>query len=258
MGWTRETEWAQGSFLTGQALSGLKSKAAESSIAIAVSHSCDIANDDLKTEPNVEFILGRRIEKCDGNFSRAKNPRKLHLGTALAGTPMALELLATQKFCISKDRLHPFQPDGRLNPGEVKVLQSWLAARYKRQALPDNLQSRLRHLFKKMDKLGAKHSEAVLGYWLDYEPKDEELQPEEPYEVWISVVHTTEDPSHEEIATQIAEKLKGEGEPDGLDLRQCEAYSEEEFTLRDLREQVQYRVEHLSFRTDPPGPTVQD
>ena len=39
-------------------------------------------------------------------------------------------------------------------------------------------------------------------------------------------------------------------------LRHCEAYSEQEFTLRDLREMIEYRLEYLSYRMDPEGPTV--
>ncbi len=243
--------------MNGQSLQELYPKASGDSVAIAISHSCDIANDDLEAEPSVEFALGCRIESCDGNFVGAKNPRKLHLHTHLKGDFQGLEVVASRKFNLLKVKLHQHQPDNetKLVSGEVKVLQSWLAARYKRQTLPDSLQERLRPLFKKMDKLGGKNAQAVLGYWLDYQPR-EELKPENPYEVWLSVVYSTEHPEFEKAANDIAESLNNTKNLTGLDLIQCAAYSEEEFTLKDLREQVQYRAEHLSYRTDPHGPVV--
>lgn len=256
MGWTRETKWVQGALLTGQSLRELCPDASESCVGVAISHSCDIANENLKAEPTVEFILAEPIENCDGNFTGAKNPRRLHLQTLPSGGHQGLELLATQKTSFQKTELSRYQPDGefRLTPSGVAVLQSWLAARYKRQALPDSLQERLKPLFKTMEKQGVKNVDAILGYWLDYGPR-EELPPEEPYEVGISIVYSLENSEFEKVAEEIATALS-KVEVAGVDLSRCGAYSEEEFTLRDLREQLQYRAEHLSYRTNPHGPTV--
>ena len=242
--------------MTGQSLRELCPNVPESSVGIAISHSCDIANENLGAEPAVEFILADPIEKCDGNFTGAKNPRRLHLQTLLSGVHQGFELLATQKISFQKTKLCRYHPDEeyQLTPSEVAVLQSWLSARYKRQALPDSLQERLKPLFKNMEKQGAKAVDAILGFWLDYDP-NEELLPEESYEVGISVVYSLENPDFEKVAEDIAATLS-EVKVVGVDLSRCEAYSEEEFTLRDLREQVQYRAEHLSYRMEPHGPTV--
>jgi hypothetical protein len=55
------------------------------------------------------------------------------------------------------------------------------------------------------------------------------------------------------LAQNLLEKTKDSGT---VDLRKCEAVSEMEFTLRDMRETVEYHLEHLSYRTEPPGPII--
>lgn len=257
MGWTRETKWAQGALLTGQSLAELHPEARSDSVAVAISHSCDISNDSLEAEPVVEFVVGRPLTTCDGNYSHAKNPRKLHLPIWLNAEFRAMELEANKKFSVPKSDLYRHQPDEerRLNPADVEVLQAWLAARYQRQALPDALVKRLKPLFDKMEKLGGKHSQAILGYWFDFDPR-EELPPEAPYEVSVSVVYSVDDAVFETHAHSIAKSLDEIRNLAGIEPLRCAAYSGEEFTLKDLRQHVRYRAEHLSYRTQPHGPTV--
>lgn len=102
-----------------------------------------------------------------------------------------------------------------------------------------------------------------MSYQLDYKPEDE-LSPEEPYELWLSIVYTTDEAEYGPMAEKIASKLniefpkllKKTQDHGTVDLRQCKAFSESEFSLRDMRETVEYHLEHLSYRTDPPGPIV--
>jgi hypothetical protein len=144
-----------------------------------------------------------------------------------------------------------------------QVLQSWLAARYRRHALPNSLVERLRTVFGYIEKEGKKNSAGILSFRLSYEPEDE-LPPNEAYELWLSIVYITDKAEYGSMAQKIAQSMKTEfpklldkTKNNGtVDLRQCEAFSEEEFTLRDMRETVEYHIEHLSYRTDPPGPMV--
>lgn len=257
MAWSRDTPWTQGALLSGPSLQKLHPAASEHQVALAISHSCDIANDPAK-EPNVEFVLGRLIEKRDGNLTRAKNPRVLHLTVTFAGEPVVIEMSAIDKFSILKDHLNSYLPDVALNlePGELTILQAWLAARYKRQALPGALQDRLRDIVKVLEQNGQRNTDGVLGYWLDYQPR-EELAAAEPYELWVYVVYLTDQQEFEESAKGVAAAISGVAQKaTGIDLRQCEAYSDEEFTAKDVRTKVEYRLEHLSFGTDPAGPTL--
>jgi hypothetical protein len=227
-------------------------------MAVAISHSCDIANEDLEKEPSVEFVVAAQVETMNGNLTHAKNPRVLHLPVACKEKSIGLKLHATQKISIAKEDLQSHSPDPayRVAAKDLQVLQAWLAARYDRQALPDSLQSRLQPLVKTMEKHGRSHPLAVLGYWLDYQPRNE-LADGEDYEIYFFVVHSLEQEDYANTAIGIAKSIRATLDSlTGLDVRECEACSEEEFTLQNLRECVAYRLEHLSYRLDPPGPTI--
>lgn len=238
MAWSRDTLWRQGNVL------------------------CDIANTDLSAEPFVEFILGRIREKADGNCTYGKNPRKLHLKYINAGSPVFIELLASEKSQVSKGFLESVHPDPNYEiVGSRQVLQSWLAARYRRHALPNSLVDRLKPALDFLEKAGKKNSTGILSFRLSYNPQ-EELSVHEPYELWLSIVYVTDQEEYSSMAEKVAQQLQDsfsdllkETEKHGhVDLRQCEAVSETEFTLRDVRDTVEYHAEHLSYRSDPPDP----
>jgi hypothetical protein len=78
---------------------------------VLVSHDCDIAqNPDV--EPLVEVIDGRRIEAMDGNFAFAKNARRLHLTLTGGSQKLAVDLEASRKLQITKQRLGDYEPCG--------------------------------------------------------------------------------------------------------------------------------------------------
>ncbi len=52
---------------------------------------------------------------------------------------------------------------------------------------------------------------------------------------------------------ELLKKTESEGR---VDLRQGEAISETEFTLRDMRETIEFRLEHISYRAEPFGPVT--
>ena len=228
---------------------------------VVITHDCDLANDDLAIEPFVEVIIARPMEVADGNCRHAKNARRLHLDWQRADTVLCLELLATRKCCVAKRDLADVAPvaDAILAPADKHILQSWLAARYRRQALPDSLVERLRYVFQRLEKKGKTQASTVIGYWLSFAPAGE-LPAEEPYDLDISIVYTIDSPDAETAASAIADEVSerfaglvtksGAG---GVVLGVCEAVSEEEFTLRDIRQHVEYRLDYLSNRAFPDG-----
>ncbi|NJM77453.1 MAG: hypothetical protein HC852_18810 [Acaryochloridaceae cyanobacterium RU_4_10] len=232
-------------------------------MAVAISHDCDISNDNLDAEPFVEFIFARIVTQPNGNFTHGKNPRTLHLEYKQGETTIVLELIASKRTIVSKTLLEAIQTDQIYQLSSRYILQSWLAARYRRHALPNSLVNRLRSVFSYIEKEGKKNSSGILSFRLSYEPQDE-IPPEEPYELWINIIYVTDKPEHTPMAEKIAHSIESEfpklmektKEYGKVDLRRCEAISEEEFTLRDMRETVEYHLEHLSHRTDPPEPTV--
>lgn len=265
MPWSRNTLWRQGSVLLQKDFHTANlNGSSESELAVAISHDCDIANDNLEVEPAVEFIFGRIIQKIDGNCTHGKNPRILHLTYIHSRTPISLELIASKRLIVDKNVLEAVQPDQTYElDGSRQILQSWLAARYRRHALPNSLVERLREVSKHIQEKGKKNSSGIVSFRLRYNP-EEELPPEEPYELWLSIVYITDKAEYGSIAEQIASDLKAKfpslldkTKTSGrVDLRRCEAVSEMEFTLRDMRDTEEYHLEHLSYRTDPPGPMV--
>lgn len=236
----------------------------DAGLGIAISHDCDIANDNLDDEPAVEFIFARILEQHNGNYTYGKNPRTLHLDYTHNGKQVFLELLASKKVMVQKNVLEAVQPDGAYKlTRSQQILQSWLAARYRRHALPNSLVKRLRFVFGYIDNEGKKNSSGILSFRLSYEPIDE-LPPEEAYELWLNIVYITDEAKYGLMAEEIAHRLKTEfpkllektKDSGKVDLRQCETFSEMEFTVRDMRDTVEYHLEHLSYRTEPPDPII--
>ena len=82
--WTRDTPWRQGHLLTTEAALALglsHPESPDSTCVVVISHDCDLANDALHIEPDVEVIVGRRLQKGDGNYFWSKAPRTLHIDT---------------------------------------------------------------------------------------------------------------------------------------------------------------------------------
>jgi hypothetical protein len=265
MPWSRNTLWRQGSVLTRKDFESLGlADTDDADLAVAISHDCDIANDDLDAESSVEFIFGRILAQQDGNYTYGKNPRTLHIAYMYDGKLVSFELIASQKLLVKKNKLEAIQPDETYQLTESRqILQSWLAARYRRHALPNSLVDRLRPVFLFIEKKGKKNSSGILSFQLSYEP-EYELPPEEPYELWISIVYIIDKTEYGAMAESVAsdlntefsnllEKTKKNGT---VDLRECKAISEMEFTLRDMRETVEYHLEYVSYRTDPSGPLI--
>lgn len=264
MPWSRNTIWRQGGVLAQKDFQavGLTDKP-DADLAIAISHDCDIANDNLDTEPAVEFIFSRILEKHNGNYTHGKNPRILHLDYIHNGQTVWIELIASRRVVVQKNSLEAIQPNQTYSLITRQTLQSWLAVRYRRIALPNSLVERLRSVSNYIEKEGKRNSSGILSFRLSYEPQDE-LLPEEPYELWLSIVYVTDKAEYATMAANIAQSLKTEfpnllektKDSGTVDLRKCEAVSEIEFTLRDMRDTVEYNLEHLSYRTEPSGPII--
>src|SRR3954447_794189 len=152
--WSRQTPWRQGQLLSDEALKALLGKEPPDA-AIVISHDCDLAQSP-EHEPLVELIVGRIVEKFDGNYTHAKNARRLHLPIGVDGA-VILDLTATQKIPVPKEALAAFQPDSSLRPSSTAsaTLQQWLALRYRRAAFPDEFDRRL-SATKMADRLGGR------------------------------------------------------------------------------------------------------
>jgi hypothetical protein len=144
--WSRETPWRQGHVLSDEAVkkTGI-ADGAPGTIVVVISHDCDLAALPDK-EPEAEIIVGRLLEKADGNYTHAKTPRVLHLEFTTPDGSKFVELTATNKMRLRKEVLADEVPRTgfELRPGDQSILQRWLAARYRRAAFPDEFEKRLK------------------------------------------------------------------------------------------------------------------
>jgi hypothetical protein len=267
-GWTRETTWRQGSVLPQAAAAhfGLENERdAVATCAVVISHDCDLANDDLNAEPDVEVIVGRTVDAVNGNFAWAKVPRTLHATAKRGDKPLNIELLATKKVTLPKAGLAAFEPDSTVRLDSVEVLRSWLSSRYKRAAFADTFVNRMgdskatERLGKIVERYGATLS---FVYFTVDEGNLVERAAGDPYDLSVVLVYPPgKDP---DAAGDIADKAAGEVEKalrdsfakdKPINLKKCFSMSEDDLPVSRARELQQWRLEHMTFRAKQPQPS---
>lgn len=169
-------------------------------LLVVASQSCDVANN---SEEDVEFSIARKIENIDGNCAFNKHPRILHIPAYIKNedgtvSEIYLELRANEKVCIPKKELLELNID---KPCKIMSLKNniidnyvdWLAARYKRPALPSEFDRRVDKAWarKKREKAFLKSSEYIKGIYIQISPP-EEINENEAYAVNLLVLITDE------------------------------------------------------------------
>lgn len=258
-GWTREMPWRQGSIIAVADLQALGVQLpADCAGGLVITHDCDLAN-SVDTEPRLEFLPFERLRTANGNNTNAKNPRLLHLEIQQDGETFWIQLRAREKRVLEKNELAAFEPAvSSLSDKERQVMQGWLAARYRRHAFPDELVERMRPVSSYLEKQLKKRAQEILGVWVDYQPR-EAVVGDEPCELWLYIIYSTDSPVYRSEAEALAAGLKDKfsGPLPGLILAECEAVSEDGFTLADQRSTVEFKLEHLSHRIYPDGVVIE-
>lgn len=268
--WTRDTPWRQGHLLTPEAAQALglsHPESPDSTCVVVISHDCDLANDALHIEPDVEVIIGRRVPKGDGNYFWAKAPRTLHIDALHGGGFAVIELVATTKRTIPKQTLAAFTPDTAYAlPGKsLSALRAWLGVRYNRAAFPDPFVNRLSEF--KVDKRLAKIIEPVgnllSAVYFDVDGGNEiDRSDGSPYNLKIVLAYPPgDDPEQaaedvEKIETTIRAIFEdrhfdqGSGQWNGIALKQCMSISEDDLPVSRARLLTQWRLEYMTIKAD--------
>lgn len=240
-----------------------------SAIFVVVSHDCDIVQPP-DTEPCVELVAGLPIATHDGNYTHAKNPRKLHLPFVVPSGESVVELLATEKILVSKEALAAFQPDRDYSlPWErLSTLQQWLAARYRRAAFPDAFDARLdaTGMKDKMARILAPLGSYIHAVFFDVDDGEEIKRevPEDTYTLDIYLLYNTgSDPKTARDAVTKACKnivdtfrtklfIDGQGWQH-IELRDCIPMSDNAMTYRQSVLFKKWNIDYMSLR-DPSQP----
>ena len=161
-------------------------------ILIVASQSCDIANNNIESDPHIELSLSRPIDKLQGNLTHNKNARTLHTSlrihteTAAIETEQHIALKAYEKLLIPKDHFKDISPDQNtaLSNASLEGYVAWLISRYARPALPTEFNNRLSTGDPK-DKLrdrAKKLNSHLSGIYVDIYP-DTEIEQDNNYHV---------------------------------------------------------------------------
>jgi hypothetical protein len=268
--WTRNTPWRQGHVLTAEAAQALglsHPETPDSTCVVVIGHDCDLANDDLQVEPDVEVIVGRRLPKGDGNYFWAKSPRTLHVDVLKNATAVVVELTAIAKRLIPKQALAAFAPDAAysFSGKSLSALRSWLGVRYNRAAFPDPFVNRLSRF--KVDKRLAKLIEPVgkllSAVYFDVDGgKEIDHSDGSPYELKIVLAYPPgDDPEQtaedvEKLSIEITDLFgkkhfdQASGKWNGIDLKACMPISEDDLRVSTARLLTQWHLEYMTLKAD--------
>lgn len=275
-GWTRETPWRQGHVLPLEASVTLglsHPETPEATCVVVVSHDCDLANDNLHTEPDVEVIVGRHLKEANGNYLWAKAPRTLHINALHNGNVAVIELTATAKRAIPKDGLAAFTPDSAycLSGKSLAILRSWLSIRYNRAAFPDLFVQRLSDadVNKRLASRMESHGQHVSAVYFDVDGGRElDRTDGSAYELQIVLAYQPGD-DPEETAKRVdslgqwieqlfASKYFDSSSDtwDGIALKSCMAISEDDLTVSKAKLLKQWLLEYLTLKADDEQPSA--
>lgn len=274
--WTRETPWRQGHLLTDDAITFLGLAHTEypgDTVVIVASHDCDLVQ-STTNEPLVELVTGRRIGKLDGNHTHAKTSRTLHI-TIDGPVPLLAEFIATAKCKVSKEALADFGPAAalRLSPANHATLQSWLAARYRRSAFPDEFERRLTRetkLAESLRKALKPHGELISAVLFDVDEGENVSRtgPDHVYVLDITLVYVTEpdfdaaeaaaNTAKQKISAAFEKKLlnRATGEWQQIELRYIDVISEEALSYRQFTLMKRWRLDDISLGAEPQQPVL--
>lgn len=272
--WDSNTKWRQGHLLSTQALCDLKllhPKRPEATIAIVVSHDCDLSQAP-ETEPVVEIIVGCEIDAVDGNYAFAKSPRTLHMRCTSGTTSKNIEIVATAKVAIKKSDLAPYEPESEVRASyeQLVVLQRWLSARYYRSAFPDEFNRRrnasgIEETLKSVSKKFGSHIRAVF-FDIDEGAEVERSGEADTYQLNIVLIYDTDvDEAVAETETEKAcalleaafnNKLCPKGVWKDIELQSCMFMSDEAISWRQAQSFKEWRAENVSLKSKPHQPSM--
>lgn len=269
--WTRITPWRQGHVLPQEAIVALGlagTEQVEQTRAVVISHDCDLANEDLNVEPDVEVLIGQVVDKLDGNFAWGKSPRTLHLSMTRAAGSEVIELVQPHRGTVPKSDLARFTPsaDHTLDQRGLSTLRSWLSSRYNRAAFADTFVNRFRSEKGEERLVSLLRSSGDLVSFVYFNIQGGHSVERAQGDPYIFTVVLVYDPGEDEEssmdrAEQLANRIDAElksrlKNPTSLVLLDCVPLSESDVTVSQAKLLTQWRLEYMTTRADEqqPGP----
>lgn len=225
------------------------------SYCLIISHDCDIHR-NADVEPFFEILPCHPVRQADGNALCGRHIRNLQIKSPIS-CDSYIHLYAHQKIRLPK----PNSPlMGHIAPLSANhaILVAWLAARYRRQALPNALNRSLQ-LFQDAFKKHAKSmGQAIYGVWVNFDPQGE-LTNGDMYECTFIFVYSHDVLGDKEQVEQLVEMLTSGNEQQSsmktiladqkpAVIANFLAISDDDFTLADARKAVRWYYDHYSLQ----------
>jgi hypothetical protein len=151
------------------------------------------------------------------------------------------------------------------------TLQSWLAARYRRAAFPDEFERRLSDggAKNRLAKILASSGAYIRALFFDVDAGEDIVRagPEDAYALDVVILYAGEDADAFKAATKASEQIEAlfkksfftpqNGWRD-IELQGCIVISDGAMTVDQASQLRQWRLEYMSLREDPPEPTLED
>lgn len=215
-----------------------------------INQDCDVVCNSYDKEPNVEFLILKPVAYLDGSLSLGKNPRLIEVVLTDDSGEKYYQCSIHDRHLCPRPILETTTPDpstGIVDKHLVAV-QGWLAARYTRDAFPDEFNYRLPS--RKFATALKRHGKFVSEILIALNPWDE-LDASENYEVRIvctMLVGDYEDTAKKEASKRLVENISRVIDAaDGINLESCELLSEEEVSLNDYRVFKTIYFDYLSY-----------
>jgi len=221
---------------------------------VVATHDCDLYSPDIGKEPTVEFVVASALGSgADGNYTNAKNPRRLDVQADFAGSGVSISLNAAKRATARRTALAGLAPDGSLADEQVTLLSKWLGRRYDRAAFPDNLNDRLRPVLDSIERELRVDGSQLMGLYVNLSSHDE-LPDNETYE--ITLVGVVREGITEASLLDVRQAVDRIGAHmtrcDGVDVLDSSVRSERGMTLEDLRYFQRWEADHISYRANTP------
>ncbi|RUR12521.1 hypothetical protein [Legionella septentrionalis] len=261
--------WRQGSIIANQDVAKIIEQCqidfelSTYDIAIVITHSCDIANNNLKQLPFIEIIMGKQIKALDGNLTFNKNSRVLHSTLHKKTSEISIfeevffELKVFETIKVKKEIFLSISPSPNLLllDRELKGFTDWLSAKVKRPAFPTSFNDLIEKVdsgSKKRRKSAKKLNKNLVGIYIKLFP-NQEVKGDENYSVNLLGIVSSD---FDEDMGSLKHSLESYAEimrDAGMDVK-CAIARKSEVSMELIEEYDRFYYDDLSLRFNTETP----
>lgn len=223
---------------------------------IVASQSCDVATNQDRF---IELSIARPMPhgKFQKAYSHNRHPRILHSKAITANDDMEIDLclLAHEKISIDKVLLIGQKPDNSIvfSQQSLREYVDWLAARYKRPALPTTFDKLIQQADKrnKRKKIAKQANDYLLGIYVQIFP-NKDIKENEQYDVSLLGMVAAEEDIFQ--ATQTLQRYAELMQNAGMNVASLKIFTESQISVATFRQYQRINFDYLSYEADTPLP----